>query len=506
MTDRLAMRFPRAAGVLLHPTALPGPHGSGDLGPAAFHFVDWLQGGGQRLWQVLPLGGIGPGNSPYMSPSAFAGNVLLIDLAELRDRGWLDAGDLAPDVAFSDRSVAFEAVVRYRLERLKRAAKRFETSANADERADLGAFTARQVHWLPDYALFMALDEHFGASEWCDWDTPLAHRDAAALKAAEVEHAERIAFWTFCQWCFDRQWQRLRAYANARSVRIGGDVPIFIAHQSADVWARPDLFELDAAGRPIVVAGVPPDLFSATGQRWGNPLYRWSAHAADGYGWWIERIRHTLARVDLARIDHFRGFAGHWEIAACEPTATRGRWVAGPGAALFDAIAAALGPLPLIAEDLGVITPDVDALRKQFGFPGMRVLQFAFGQGDGPLNRYLPHNHEPDSVTLTGTHDNDTSVGWWVSAPEAVRQHVRDYLATDGGDIAWDLIRAAHASVGDTAIVPLQDVLALSSEHRMNVPGEGRGNWGWRFSWADVRPEHATRLRALTHLYGRCAD
>ncbi len=268
------------------------------------------------------------------------------------------------------------------------------------ERADLAAFAARQVHWLPDYALFMALDEHFGASDWCDWDAPLARRDAAALKAAEVRHAERIAFWTFCQWCFDRQWQRLREYANARGVRIVGDVPIFIAHQSADVWARPDLFELDAAGRPIVVAGVPPDLFSATGQRWGNPLYRWSAHAAR----WlrlVDRAHPPHARARRPRRASITSAASpaHWEIAAHEPTAINGRWVAGPGAALFDAIAAALGPLPLIAEDLGVITPDVDALRKQFGFPGMRVLQFAFGQGDGSANRYLPHNHEPDSVT-----------------------------------------------------------------------------------------------------------
>ena len=506
MTQSHAMRFPRAAGVLLHPTSLPGPHGSGDLGPSAFHFVDWLQAGGQRLWQVLPLGGIGPGNSPYMSTSAFAGNVLLVDLAELRERGWLDADDVEPLDGFSDRTVAFDLVVPYRLQRLARAARRFAASASTDERADLAAFVARQAAWLPDHALFMALDEHFGGVDWCDWDPPLARREAAALDAAAVSHAERIAFWTFCQWCFDRQWQRLRAYANARGVRIVGDVPIFIAQQSADVWAHADLFELDAGGRPTVVAGVPPDLFSATGQRWGNPLYRWSAHARDGYAWWIARIRHTLARVDLARIDHFRGFAAHWEIAAKEPTAINGRWVAGPGAALFDAIGAALGPLPLIAEDLGVITPDVDALRRQLGLPGMRVLQFAWGQGDGSANRYLPHNHEPDSVTLTGTHDNDTTVGWWASAPDAVRDHVCAYLATDGCDIAWDLIRAAHMSVGDTAIVPLQDVLGFSTEHRMNVPGEGRGNWGWRFTWSDVGPDRAARLLTLTRLYGRAAD
>jgi 4-alpha-glucanotransferase len=498
------MRFPRAAGVLLHPTSLPGPHGSGDFGAAAFHFVDWLVGAGQRLWQVLPLGGIGPGHSPYMSTSAFAGNVLLIDLDELHRRGWLESGDLEPLAAFSERSVAFESVVPYRLERLAKAAGRFAAAARADERAELAAFEAAHAHWLPDYALFMALAEHHGA-EWVDWEPALARRDAAALKAAAAAHAERIAFWTFCQWCFHRQWARLRAYAGERGVRIVGDVPIFIAHQSADVWAHRDLFQLDAGGRPTVVAGVPPDLFSATGQRWGNPLYRWDAHARDGYAWWIARIRHTLTLADLARVDHFRGFAGHWEIAADEPTAINGRWLPGPGAALFDAITAALGLLPLIAEDLGVITPDVDSLRRQFGFPGMQVLQFAWGQGDGSANRYLPHNHQPDAVTLTGTHDNDTSVGWWATAPDAVRSHLRDYLATDGHDIAWDMIRAASASVSDLAIVPLQDVLGLSGEHRMNVPGLGDGNWRWRFAWSDVRPHHAERLLRLTRLYGRVA-
>jgi 4-alpha-glucanotransferase len=503
------MRFPRAGGVLLHPTSLPGPHGSGDLGPAAFHFVDWLAAGGQGLWQVLPLGGIGPGHSPYMSMSAFAGNELLVDLAELRDRGWLEANDLAPPPGLSDRSVAFDVVVPYRLERLAKAARRFEQSANAGERTDLEAFTARHARWLRDYALFRALTEHSGevdGRDWCDWDLPLAQRDAAALRNAEARHAERIAFWTFCQWCFHRQWQHLRTYANGRGVRIVGDVPIFLAHHSADVWAHRDLFELDATGHPHVVAGVPPDLFSATGQRWGNPLYRWQAHARDGYAWWIERIRHTLALVDAVRVDHFRGFVAHWEIARGDPTAINGRWVEGPGEALFHAIESALGPLPLVAEDLGVITPDVDRLRRQFGFPGMRVLQFAWAQGDGSANRYLPHNHEPDTVAFTGTHDNDTAVGWWANASEAERHHLREYLATDGHDIAWDLIRAVHASVADTAIVPLQDVLRLGSEHRMNVPAAGEGQWRWRFSWADVRPEHAEQLLRISRLYGRAAD
>jgi len=503
VTGRATMRHRRAAGVLLHPTSLPGPHGSGDFGPAAFHFVDWLAGAGQRLWQVLPLGGIGPGHSPYMSTSAFAGNVLLIDLAELQQRGWLEPHDLEPLPGMSERSVAFDVVVPYRMERLAKAAARFKASASAVERDDLAAFVARHAQWLPDYALFMALIEDAGGADWTDWDAPLVRREASALRAAEVRHAERIAFWTFCQWCFHRQLQRLRGHAAERGVRLVGDMPIFISHQSADVWSHPELFELGPDGRPLVIAGVPPDLFSATGQRWGNPLYRWSAHARDGYAWWIERVRHALALVDLARIDHFRGFVAHWEIAASEPTAINGRWVEGPGAALFDAIATALGPLPLIAEDLGVITPDVDSLRRQLGFPGMRVLQFAWAQPDGSANRYLPHNHEPDAVTLTGTHDNDTTAGWWAAASEPVRQHVREYLATDGSEIAWDFIRAAFASVSDLAIVPLQDVLGLSSEDRMNVPGQASGNWGWRFSWAQVRREHAERLLRLARLFGR---
>ncbi|MET0383969.1 MAG: 4-alpha-glucanotransferase, partial [Burkholderiaceae bacterium] len=332
---------------------------------------------------------------------------------------------------------------------------------------------------------------------------PRAPRDAAALAAAARRHAGRVAFWEFAQWCFFRQWKALRAYANGRGVRIVGDVPIFVAHHSAECWAHPELFELDAAGRRTVVAGVPPDLFSATGQHWGNPLYRWPAHAAQGYAWWIERIRRTFELVDVARIDHFRGFAAYWEIPGGEPTAMNGRWMPGPGKALFDAVAAALGPLPIIAEDLGVITPDVDALRRELGLPGMRILQFAWGEADGSANRYLPHNHEPDTVCFTGSHDNDTAIGWWAAAPELVRDHVRRYFATDGADIAWDLIRAAFASVADTAMVPMQDVLRLSGAHRMNLPGTGHGNWGWRFDWADLGPDTAAELLRATVLYGR---
>jgi 4-alpha-glucanotransferase len=495
------MRFPRASGVLLHPTCLPGPHGSGDFGPGAYHFVDWLVAAGQKLWQILPLGGIGPGNSPYMSTSAFAGNVLLIDLAELQHRGWLDAAEIQAPAGIDEQQLDFAAVVPFRMDRLQRAARRFAAAATPGERADFEAFRARQADWLDNYALFMALAEHHDWRDWSDWAAPLAAREPQALAQAVRDHAERIAFWTFCQWCFFRQWLALKAYANGHGVEIIGDAPIFIAYQSAEVWARRELFELDAVGKPVAVAGVPPDAFSDTGQRWGNPLYRWKAHAKEGYAWWVQRIRRTFELVDIVRIDHFRGFAGYWEIPASEATAVKGRWLPGPGNALFKAIATALGPLPIIAEDLGVITPDVVALRRKFAFPGMRILQFAFEGGSA--NAYLPHNHDVDTVVYTGTHDNDTTLGWWAALTDAQRERVRDYLGTDAREIHWDLIRAACASVADTAVHPMQDVLGLGGEHRMNLPGRGEGYWQWRFSWSQVRPEHAQRLAHLTKLYRR---
>jgi 4-alpha-glucanotransferase len=495
------MRFPRASGVLLHPTSLPGPQGSGDFGAAAYHFVDWLAGCHQTLWQILPLGGIGAGNSPYMSTSAFAGNLLLIDLAELAQRGWLDDADLAPVPGLEAARVNFAAVVPYRMARLEQAAARFASGGSEAQQTEFAAFCEAQQSWLADYALFMALCEANDGRNWCDWAPGLAARKTAALDAARHEHRPRIAFWQFCQWSFFRQWRALRAYANSKGVKIVGDAPIFIAHQSAEVWANPGLFELGSDGRPTVVAGVPPDYFSATGQRWGNPLYRWSAHAKDGYAWWIERVRRTFELVDIVRIDHFRGFAAHWEIPATEPTAVNGRWVPGPGAALFAAIAKALGPLPIIAEDLGVITPEVEGLRKQFDLPGMRILQFAFAGDAG--NAYLPHHHETDSVVYTGTHDNDTANGWWATASDHERHFARGYLATDGHDIPWSLIRAASASVADTAIHPMQDILCLPGECRMNFPGKAEGWWEWRFQWSQVHPWHAQRLTEFGRLYGR---
>ena len=499
------MRFTRASGVLLHPTSLPGPHGCGDLGREAYHFVDWLVAAGQTLWQILPLAGIGPGNSPYMSNSAFAGNLLLIDLHELQSQGWLGSADVAPEPGLTAEAVNFAAMYPFRMERLAKAASAFQAAGTAAQQADYQAFLGEHANWLDDYAVFMAICESCGWQDWCEWDPALARREPQALAAAHARHADRIAFYKFCQWRFYRQWAALRAYANGKGIQIIGDTPIFIAYLSAEVWANQHLFELDETpqhrGRPTVVAGVPPDMFAATGQRWGNPLYRWAEHAKDGFAWWVERIRRTFELVDIVRIDHFRGFAGYYEIPAHLPTAEHGVWKPGPGAALFTAISQALGDVPIIAEDLGLITPDVEALRKQFGLPGMRILQFAFGTD--AREPFLPHNHERDTVVYTGTHDNDTTAGWWATASDHERHHARGYLATDGHDMAWTLIRAAMSSVGDTAVHPMQDVLALPSSARMNWPGQESGWWTWRFQWAQVEPWHAGRLLELARLYGR---
>ncbi len=496
------MKFSRQSGVLLHPTSLPGPFGSGDLSATAYHFVDWLQTAGQQLWQILPLGGIGPGNSPYMSSSAFAGNVLLIDLEDLQRHGWLQPMDLVPDANFEPQRLNFAAVWPWRMERLARAAHAFACASDPDQQSEFAAFCAQHSDWLDNYALFMALAEHYHWKDWCDWEGGLAQREAAAMAEARAHHAARIAFWKFCQWRFFTQWLRLRSYANGLGIQIVGDTPIFIAYQSAEVWARQDLFDLKPDGRARVVAGVPPDYFSATGQRWGNPMYRWTAHANEAYAWWIDRVRRTFELVDIVRIDHFRGFASYWEVPAEEPTAIHGQWLPGPGAPLFNAIHAALGPLAIIAEDLGKVTPDVEALRQEFSFPGMRILQFAFG--DNSHNNFLPHRHQNDTVVYTGTHDNDTTQGWWASASERERRHATDYLAlTDGSDIHWDLIRASCASVADTAIHPLQDILGLGTQHRMNFPGKSQGYWEWRFEWSQMGAAHADRLRALCKTYGR---
>ena len=505
------MTFPRHSGILLHPTSLPGRFGSGDLGPASYHFVDWLVTGGQTLWQILPLGGIGPGNSPYMSPSAFAGNELLIDLERLRDCGWLTDADIAPDPLFRNDRINYPAVRPFRMSRLRLAAERFFADPRQDARKAFLAFCQQECDWLEDYALFMALDSKLSpyGKVWQDLPSELVQRKTKALREAAKSLVDECNFWRFCQWCFDEQWMALKRYANERGVRIVGDMPIFVSAHSADVWAHQRLFDLDASGHPRVIAGVPPDYFSATGQRWGNPLYRWDEHAKDGYAWWSERMRRALKLTDLVRIDHFRGFESYWEIPADAPTAVTGRWLPGPGLAFFTEIRKALGlksakdrsEFRVIAEDLGIITPEVTALRKSAGFPGMRILQFAFdGHSD---NTYLPHNFDPHTVVYTGTHDNDTTRGWWQSLSEQDRRYVRRYLGVSGELIHWDLIHAASASVAAVSIVPMQDVLGLDASARMTLPGTTEGSWEWRFSWEQVAPWHAERLAEMGRLHGR---
>jgi 4-alpha-glucanotransferase len=492
----------RSSGILLHPTSLPGAYGAGDFGPEAYQFVDWLESAGQSVWQVLPMGAIGEGYSPYMSSSAFAGNPLMIDLLDLGQRGWLTAEELLPDPGFQTGRVNYALQFAFRIPRLRLAAQRFLADTEAPERNDFAIFCAAELSWLEDYSLFMAVDAQHPGKTWNAWPEPLARRDPDALRELGQAHAGEVAFWKFCQWVFARQWLRLKNHANARGIRILGDVPIYVAFHSADVWAQQSLFELDAQGRPTVVAGVPPDYFSATGQRWGNPLYRWATHRADGYRWWVARMRRALELADVVRIDHFRGFAAYWEIPAADPSAIGGRWVAGPGKELFQALRDSIPDLPVIAEDLGSITPDVLELRDAFQLPGMRILQFAFAENAG--HAYLPHNFDVNTVAYAGTHDNDTSIGWWNNASARERAFAQHYLGTDGGSIQWSLIRALSVSVARLVIYPMQDVLGLDGRYRMNVPGVHDGNWEWRFSWPEVEEWHTKLLHEISAVHGRC--
>lgn len=487
----------RSSGILLHPTSLPGQHGCGDFGQEAYRFVDWLVQTGQSLWQMLPLGEVGPGNSPYMSSSAFAGNLMLIDLHALEAHRWLTPDELIAPLTFSDSRVDYPAVIAFKTGMLRLAAGRFFAQPGKRMGDAYAAFCEREKHWLDDFALFKALWAHESWRDWSEWPEELVKRDPGALGKAAKQHADEIAFWKFCQWCFDTQWKALRKYANERGVYLVGDVPIFVAYQSADVWAHQDLFELDEHGRCTVVAGVPPDYFSATGQLWGNPLYRWSAHEESGYEWWIARLRHAFNLFDLVRVDHFRGFADYWEIPAGAPNAIDGQWMPGPGAALFEALLGAFKELPIIAEDLGLITAEVIALRDKFNLPGMRILQFAFGEDE--RNYFLPHHYTANSVAYTGTHDNDTSIGWWQKASDHERDFAQSYLRTDGQEINWVMMGALSASVANAVIFPLQDVLGLDSAHRMNMPGTGSGNWEWRITPDIIASCDSGRLAGLAN-------
>lgn len=491
----------RRAGVLLHITSLPGPHGIGDFGPAAFQFADWLHSAGQRVWQLLPTTPIGPANSPYQSVSAFAGSPLMVALEPLVERGWLPSVVL-PLEGFNPHHVDYARVVPWRIQQLRAAADGFFARATAAEQQQFAAWCASQSSWLDDYTLFMALETAHHGQPWWTWDRTLASRQPAALVAAKKQHLKEIAFWQFVQWQFDQQMAALKKYANERDISFMGDLPIFIAHHSADCWARPDLYFLDDHYQPTVVAGVPPDSMGPLGQRWGNPLYRWDLMAKEDFAWWSARLKRALAQADCFRIDHFRGFAGYYEIPSSCPTAVEGTWVPGPGRALFDAIKKALGDLPIIAEDLGLITPDVIALRDGCGFPGMKILQFGFG-GDG-THEFLPHNYVPAMVVYTGTHDNDTARGWWNAAPARERAYAGSYLAAGDHDVHWAMIRAACNSVANMAVFPLQDVLGLDSSHRMNTPGTVvDSNWAWRFQWNVLDHEVTRVLGLITAASGR---
>jgi 4-alpha-glucanotransferase len=492
----------RVSGILLHPTSLPGPGGIGDLGDAAFRFVDWLADAKQRRWQVMPLGPTGYGDSPYAGLSALAGNPLLISPERLVRDGLLAQADLPGDQETASAHIDFGAVSIRKRELLHRAYAAFAARASVVQLDAFAEFSTEHASWLDTWALFAALKEAHGGVGWIDWEPAVAQRQPAALAEWGTRLADQMRFQRFLQWLFFRQWRDVKEYANGRDIRVIGDIPIFVAYDSADVWAEPELFSLDTTGRPTAVAGVPPDYFSPTGQRWGNPLYRWDVMARRGYDWWIERFRRTLDLVDIVRIDHFRGFAGYWEVPASEDTAVNGRWVPGPGEALFDAVREELGECAIIAEDLGLITEDVEALRVGLGFPGMSVLQFAWG-GDA-ANLYLPHNQTRDLVLYTGTHDNDTTMGWWDSLDQHTRSHVREYLDIEvEGGVAWAFIRCVLASVAETAIVPMQDVLGLGTSARMNLPGRAMGNWGWRLTEQQLEPALAHRLGRLTSVYGR---
>jgi 4-alpha-glucanotransferase len=486
----------RTAGVLLHLTSLPGPHGSGDLGVDARAFVEWAARARLAWWQMLPVGPAGFGNSPYSALSAFAGNPMLLSLEALVAGGLLDPVPAEP-VGRIDW-----ARTRARRERALRAAFARFRARPRRMRARFEAFAAAERAWLDDWTLYAALKAAHGDGSWVDWPEDVRARRRPALLAARRRFAEDLAYHGFCQWLFHEQWQALRTHAHLCGVALLGDVPIFVAHDSADVWAHPELFRLDARGRPTHIAGVPPDYFSATGQRWGNPLYRWPRHRATGYRWWTDRLRATLARFDVVRIDHFIGFQRYWEIPASEPTAVKGRWQPGPGAHFFRALRRKLGPLPLVAEDLGAITPEVKALRDQFELPGIRLLQFAFGT-DPSAPDFAPHAYPRRCVAYTGTHDNDTTCGWYASVPEAERAGARSYLGVDGTEINWDMIRAVQMSVAGQAIVPMQDFLGLGTEARMNLPGTLAGNWEWRMSPGAASTALAARVAAMVQTYGR---
>ncbi|MBW4578060.1 MAG: 4-alpha-glucanotransferase [Tildeniella nuda ZEHNDER 1965/U140] len=502
------MSFQRASGVLLHPTSLPSQFGIGDLGQSAYRFVDFLAKSGQTLWQVLPLGPTGYEHSPYiMNFSTFAGNPLLIDLEQLVSDKLLDANELTPLLDVDLERVDFDKVIAHKTRFLKLAHDRFQKARSPEQGNQFVQFCQEQANWLDDFVLFMALLEANDGKSWHQWEPAIARREPDALKTQIEALQEKIQFHQFLQFKFFDQWQELRQYANAKNIKIVGDISIYVCHNSSDVWADPELFKLDPnTFEPAFIAGVPPDYFSATGQLWGNPVYNWEQAQKTNFAWWIKRFQVTLQYVDIVRVDHFRGFEAYWQVPADEETAINGEWIKAPGEQFFEALSQALGTLPILAEDLGIITPEVEALRDRFDFPGMRILMFAFG--DDSNNAYLPHNYVKNTVVYPGTHDNDTTIGWWQQANATEKQFLARYLGYDSpeaiSDISWLLIRTALASVADLAVIPLQDLLDLDGRSRMNDPSHNDGNWRWRYRSSDLlTQELSDRLLALTQLYSR---
>ena len=496
------MELQRSSGLLLHPTSLPGEYGIGEIGDSAYHWIDFLLESKQSVWQILPLGPTSYGDSPYQVTSVFAGNPLLIDLKSLAKSGYISPNDLKKSPDFLEDCVDFKSVIEWKMPLLEEAFNRFSEIALESDIEGFAHFCSTYDDiWLAEFALFMAIKNQFDKRAWCEWPVELKLRDADSLAEMRNQLKNEIQAQKFFQYQFFKQWTNLKNYANQQGIRILGDIPIYVSHDSADLWANQDKFCLDDEGNLLVVAGVPPDYFSETGQLWGNPIYKWDVMEKNGFRWWIERVRTTLQYVDVIRIDHFRGFEAYWEVAYGEETAINGRWVKGPGHVFFDKLMEALPQIPIIAEDLGVITPEVTALRDRYGFPGMKILQFAFS-GDAS-NRDLPHNYNTACVVYSGNHDNNTTHGWFKTISEKEREYCIRHLGKKPKNISWDLMRLACASTADVAIYPIQDVLGLGSEARMNYPGRASGNWTWRLKPGQLSRKYTKKLAEMTEIYGR---
>lgn len=495
------MKNERSSGILLHITSLPGPYGIGTLGAEAYEFVDFLVFAGQKIWQILPLGHTGYGDSPYQCFSAFAGNPLLINLQKLVNEGLLESNELPAEANFNADEVDFGAVYQYKYPLLRKAHARFKANNHRMRQIQYENFAKKSKFWLEDYAFFMALKNHFGGKAWSEWESGAKTRKPDVLSVLKDKLADDIAFYRFLQFLFFRQWQELKAYANLNDIKIIGDIPLYVAADSADAWSKPEFFDFDAKLKPRTVAGVPPDYFSETGQLWGNPIYNWEALQNDEFSWWVERIKANLILYDVIRIDHFRGLAAYWAVPFGETTAIKGEWIKAPGIELLETLYQKLDNPPIIAEDLGVITPDVVELRDGFGLPGMKILQFAFDSAEE--NDFMPHTFNKNCVVYTGTHDNDTTLGQFKSVKDEDRLLMKKYFHVDETDPAWSFIKLAWSTVADTAIAPMQDLIRLDSDARMNFPGKPSGYWKWRYRKEAINPQMAEDLLELTRLYGR---